>query len=358
VPMMTRTQITAALSGKQLLGFDVGAYRSHGAFAHVFEGSDPAGRLVALKVLDIGAPLDARQEFQNEGRLLTQLTRQTGVVNLVRTGTDTIDVTLPGAGLTVPVPMEVHVLECADECLEAILALRSGVPWEERLHLFRGVVRGVHQMHLLSIAHRDLKSANCLVFLRAKRAVDCKVSDLGRATDYSKPSVAVPVMYLWGRGDPAFAPPEMLWLLGTPTSDAHIAADLYGVGSLLYEVATGQGLTATALGPSASFMHAAYLLSPAEREKEFRAALPDIASRFEVAFKIFDNQVPSVIRQPLRRLMTALCHSDPKKRGYFTKLSSRRHIDYNWVLERIDSMSRTIRFADAEARRIASRKEA
>lgn len=356
--MLTSGEACALLQGKTLAGWEVLEYLGHGAFAHVFAARDGAHRRAAMKVLDLQAGVEQRREFQNEGDLLTTLDRSSSVVDLLMTSTETVPMAVSGSATNIPVPVSFHVLEYADDCLDKLLAYRHRLSWPDRLHLYRGAVLGIHQMHLSSIAHRDLKAANCLVFERPKAAVDAKVCDLGRSRDCSKPPAAPPFAYLYGRGDPSYAAPEMLWLQGAATASAHFAADLYAVGSLLFEVATGQGLTVSALGPAVNYMGVAMNLTETERAARFSAALPDLRTQFEIAFQLLAAEVEPVIRQPLTDVVRRLCDPDPSRRGPRVLPGLNPREPLLWTIERVDSLIRTSRFADAQVRRAARRKTA
>jgi serine/threonine protein kinase len=178
---------------------------------------------VALKVLKHGTTGAGVIEFETEGRLLSGLTRCSNVVNLLGPAMekDAIQVRpVAAANVLVELPVSYIVLELADACLADLLADRHLLAWEERLLLLRHVVKGVHQMHLQGIVHRDLKSENALVFAVPREGFTAKVADLGRSRDLNQPVRFVAQDYLIGRGDWRFAPPEFLWWLGAddPTS--------------------------------------------------------------------------------------------------------------------------------------------
>ena len=108
----------------------------------------------------------------------------------------------------------VLVLASGDVCeLTADPDLLNKLDWSERLWLLRGAVKGVHQMHLRNVAHRDLKSANCLLVVQGSRS-EVRVADLGRAKDFTHAPTLAPFDYLRGRGDFRFAAPEYLWMQG------------------------------------------------------------------------------------------------------------------------------------------------
>src|SRR3546814_12706888 len=99
-------------------------------------------------------------------------------------------------------------------------------------------------MHSRRIVHRDLKSSNALLFNVDSRKPAVKISDLGRSCLTTEPPRFSTQQYVAGRGDLSFAPPELLWLQGDNDPGHYRQADLYLVGSVLFELATAQGITA------------------------------------------------------------------------------------------------------------------
>lgn len=82
-----------------------------------------------------------------------------------------------------------------------------------------------------------------------RNAVQIRITDLGRAKDFPEAPTLPRHEYLFGRGDPAHAAPEFLHLQGRAAGRNFCLADLYGLGSILTELATGHWMTALALGP-------------------------------------------------------------------------------------------------------------
>ena len=74
-----------------------------------------------------------------------------------------------------------------------------------------------------------------------------KITDLGRGRN-TREAPRFPGQYEPPRGMLSFAPPELLWLQGSEATISALQTDLYLLGSLLFEIATGQGITAFVLG--------------------------------------------------------------------------------------------------------------
>lgn len=225
-----------------------GRYRplSHigsGHFSGAFRAEDQqTGEDVAAKILKLGhcAAADAVQEFRDEIRILQLLAGCDRVVQLLDSGQHTVTLNHPASGGVIPVTTEYAVLELAAGSLADLILLGPGFGWPDRLRLYRDVVKGVHQMHLKGVVYRDAKAENALVFESPQVA---KAADFGRAHNTADPPRFATSAYLAGRGDLRFAPLEFLWLQGTEDPDDQARADLYLLGSLLFEAATGAYLT-------------------------------------------------------------------------------------------------------------------
>jgi serine/threonine protein kinase len=345
--------------GQVLNDYEVLDCIGQGAFSFVYEARHlPSGTLVAAKVLKPDATMEQNREFDSEGELLVRLSGARRVVNILDTQVSPLTVVLAGTGASMSVSARFHILELASGCLEQLLAHLDQLPWRERLRLYRDVVLGIHQMHCQAVVHRDLKSSNCLLFDERFNTVTAKVNDLGRARDLSRTRGAAQQAYEFGRGDLRFAPPEMLWQLGTDHPDCHRRADLYGLGSLLFELATGHGITALALFPRISTIQADVVLPPQERQKQYGGRSDEIRSWFDTACVLASSGIPPVIREPALTLIRQLCDPDPVMRLPKTGPGRRAPAtsDLNWLLRRVDILSKALSNAEAQSRRLARKK--
>lgn len=331
-----------------LLGSQLGPYRptehiASGGFSMVFEATDTrTDAAVALKVLKPGAGPDPTLEFHRERDLLTQLHRSSNVVTLL--DSSTAQIPLESSGIKVDLSVNYHVLELASGCLEELVLERDNISLLELLGLWRGVVKGVHQMHLKGIVHRDLKSSNCLLFMTSRSTIGPKISDLGRSRNIGQPAQHQPADYLTGRGDYRFAPPEFLFFQGEDTPRAHKCADLYGLGSLLCEVVTGQGITSLALGFGPKVMQASIELAQANR----RVDLSTLRSNYLPAYRLFEESIPSQLRQPSLQLIKQLCDPVPEARLPTKRFGNRQvaEEDLAWLLRRADILIKILKNSD------------
>ena len=345
-----------SLVGEVLGDYLLDEFRGSGAFGAVYECTNIAtGERVALKVLRPGANIQSHHEFANEGALLAKMAKASKVLDIFDSRTGTVNVTLSG-GASMAVPLNFHVLEIADDPLSVVIARLDEVSWATRLGLFRDVVLGIHQMHTRGIVHRDIKSDNVLLF-RSGNLVVAKLNDLGRARDLGAPA-SPGINYEFTRGDPAFAPPELLWGAGTDSPAMHTACDLYGLGSLFIELAIGQGITGLAVYPHAATLNHYASQDSATRLKEYQNRLAEIRSWYEAPLALVSPELPSCIKMQGDSLARQLCDPDPLARYPRISVGRRgpRANHLQWMLNRIDSMQLTLRNSDAQAARLRSRK--
>lgn len=302
---------------KPLTGSAIGGYRldkciGEGGFCLVFEATniDTDSRF-AVKVLPPSGAATAQADFDNERVLLGKLNRCSSVINLVESSTDYVPVTLAN-GTSAPVPFSFHALTLASGTVEELLvspeSLQS-LAWPERLSLWRGAIKAVHQMHLKSVAHRDLKSSNCLILVVKTRS-EVRIADLGRSKDLTQLPTHSLESYLQGMGDFRYAAPEHLWVQGGATAIDFKNADLYGLGSLLVELTTGHPMTALAMSSWSDARRdgLADLAAGVTRD------LATLRPQFHGAIAGICDDVPPPIRAHTNRLLTQLCDPVPAAR--------------------------------------------
>ena len=338
-----------------------GCYRlvSHladGNFSHVFKTTDQrSGALVAVKMLQPSAAVhpESPVEFEHEGELLEALKRSRNVIGLIDSGDSNITVTINQTPL--PLSVSFHVMELADGALSELLPLRHEVDWGDKLQIFRDVVSGIHQMHSKQIVHRDLKASNVLLFDTATRRPAAKVSDLGRSRDLTQPPRFDVDSYAAGRGDRSHAPPEHLWQLGSADHAALRMADVYLLGSVLYELATGQGITSVTLPDWSSHLRAVGSMSPQEREASFRVAGRHMGEMHEIALGLLADETPPEIRHLVVDLVRQMCNPVPARRE--RRFRAERNTPawgLQWAIRRVDIITKNLentRAMKATARR-------
>jgi formylglycine-generating enzyme required for sulfatase activity len=214
----------------RLAGRQVGPYRlrhaiAAGGFGTIYLAEDDDGAPVAVKVLES----DAVRQFGRFEREFDKL-RQAGhprIVRCYRKGYEPID------GRAYPwYSMEFAV----GGDLTAHIADRGLAPWDDAdkraalIRDFRDVVEAVAHLHGLGIVHRDLKPSNVLVMAGG----ELKLSDFGlaKSLDSSQTCLTSAGAVL---GTPDYMAPEQRW-----GRDADERADVYALGVLVAELATGR----------------------------------------------------------------------------------------------------------------------
>jgi serine/threonine protein kinase len=325
-------------------------------FAVVYGGEGASGAVAVKVLMPLITDPQAGPDFDQEASLLTRLRPATNVVDLHDRGDIPVDLTYPNGRVSRTL-YPYMTLERASGDLEELLARRADVDWAERLNLYRHVVRGVHQMHHHEVAHRDMKSSNCLLFVDGT-STTAKIADLGRAKDLRIAARTPEHTYWSGRGDARFAAPEHLFGLGTGSPEEARLADLYGLGSLLFEIATGVGLTQMMFPDPIAVRNAAALTPPAHRAADYESRGPEFNAVLESLVPIFADELPPAIRHEAVRLLRQLCDAIPTNRT--PKVAPGRRatntVSLGWLLNRVTILIKAHANAQYQEAREAKRK--
>ena len=333
--------LTQSLAGR----YQLVEHLADGNFSHVFKANDQRlNALVAVKMLQPSAAVhpESTVEFKHEGEMLTRLERSSNVISVLHSGNSQITVDINGT----PVPLSVsfHVLERADGALSELLPLREEVEWCDKLVMFRDVVVGTHQMHLQRIMHRDLKASNVLLFDTRSIRVVAKVSDLGRSRDLRQQPRFDVDAYAAGRGDKSHAPPEHLWHLGRTDEAALRRADIYLAGSVLFELATGVGITSMTFTDWVAHSHAAASMNPQDRETAFHAAARQMTDVHEAALGVLADETPREIRHLVVGLVRQMCNPEPARREQRFRIERKNPVwGLQWVIRRVDIIIKNLK---------------
>lgn len=336
------TSLIPALSGQHLGPYRLNSCLGGGGFGLVFHSTNATtGAEVAVKLLMPSPDPHAAAEFDAEGVLLRKLNRCEGVVTRVDSGTGDIPMATSN-GLVVPLPFKYLVLSLASGALNELTrdpGRLAALAWTDRLSLWRGAIKGIHQMHLKTVAHRDIKADNCLLMVSGNR-VEVRIADLGRSKDFSLSPTLLPEDYVRGRGDLRFAPPEFLWFQGGHAASDFRAADIYGLGSLLAELATGHPMTALALG--------SWQTAAADGQRDFLAGtrrdLAILRPQFRRAVDEAADQMPRPIRHDAAALLAQLCDPVHEARFPHRRLNKKfvPEPGLDWLIRRADILAKRL----------------
>jgi eukaryotic-like serine/threonine-protein kinase len=199
-----------------------------------------------------------------------------------------------------------------------------------------------------------LRAPTVLSFPTLKSRNEPKCPILGRAANTKLPHHFAPQDYLTGRGDFRFAPPECLFAQASPDRKACKNADIYGLGSLLFELVTGQGITSLVLGYGPHIVRQALNQAASGRVID----LSSLRGKYADAFALFEQELPLAIRQPASALLRQLCDPVPDMR--LPKVLGARSVvdgDLEWLLRRADILVKALmvpRKGHLKARRVVS----
>ena len=351
--------LAKALVGKKLLDrYLVRSWTNNGHFSEVFESEDETVKgSVAVKVLKPGSNSVDVADFDLEREMLDHLVGASNVVDLVDHGEFTWKLTDPQSGNTVEIPLRFLILEWADASLADLVADRARLSWSDRLLLLRGVVKGMLQCHRGGVVHRDAKSENILVFPAHRRA-EAKLADFGRGRFLNRDPRSSPELYRQGRGDIRFAPPEFLWAAAGDNDESWLAADLYSLGSVLFELGTGIGVTSLVFDHPSAIQASMLKKATKTRETEFHAALPAIRAEYETAFDLLEAELPPSVRVEAMQFVRVLCDPDPAKRRPQRIGSAPTAVAVGeWALRRIDILMLQLSIAERQAADLEEKRE-
>ncbi len=204
--------------------FDFGRYEvleelGRGAMGVVYRARErELDRVVALKLIRTGrvATPDAVERFVAEARLAAQASH-TGVVQVFDAGEHS--------------GQRFLAMELIDGPSLSDELARRRIPHDEAAALFAKLARAVHHLHALGMVHRDLKPSNVMLAGPDARP---RVTDFGLATTSRRAEGADEEVLA---GTPGYMSPEQL---GVGADAVGPTSDVYALGVMLFEVATGQ----------------------------------------------------------------------------------------------------------------------
>ncbi|MCS6548416.1 protein kinase [Curtobacterium flaccumfaciens pv. flaccumfaciens] len=334
----------------------VESLRGHGQFGLVFAGvNEETGAPVAIKFLNPSRLQSVHlNDFEGEGRMLERLESCDGVVTLHDRGNFILPSELTGSPFEIVVPYQTMALAegpLSDLCETP--EARAQLSDLQRLQLWRSAALSMMRMHGQMVANRDVKAENCLLFFDKNGDYIVRFGDFGRGKDLSLIQSRPDDAYFQGRGDPFHAAPEAVYLQAGADAPDFVAADYYGLGSLLVELLTGQSMTRL----SVTDVRGARDQAMYDLERGQVRDLAVLTTKHELVVESVANVLPKSVREDARVLLGTLCDPVPSRRlvrGPFGR--DKNDIQpLTWVLRRIDIMIRRIKIDNRTARRLHGR---
>lgn len=284
---------------------------SGGCFSesYIIEGKD--GRRAFLKALDFARALRAPDPAKKLQELTTSFNFERDVLSRCRQqNLDRVVIAL-GDGRFDVVGQENGVVQYLVFELADGGSLRSQIDLKKRfsaafsLRALHHIATGLAQLHGAGIAHQDVKPSNVLVFSEAGN----KLGDLGRAAYQGH---VPPHEQFQVAGDPAYAPPELLYGFADPNWDMRRkGCDAYLLGSMIVFLFTGLGMTAQLV----RFLDQAHHWSN-WRVATYDEVLPYIREAYGKVLDELAGMLPPEARDRLMAAATELCEPDPRLRGH------------------------------------------
>ena len=291
------------------------------------------GRRAFLKALDFSRVMRQKNtpdllKFMNDGYIFERdmlsecdRRRMSRIVRVLKADT-LVD---PQFSLAVPY----LILEPADGDIRSALDAMSTFDTAWALSACHDAAVGVRQLHGARVAHQDLKPSNFLTFGEWLG----KLGDLGRC---SKQGREAPHDRFEVRGDPIYAPPELLY--GQLDPDWMVrcqACDVYLLGSLILFIFTRTQTTAEIM------LRLPTTLKPPTCGGTFvegySKALPYLINAFDEVADSFERQLVGQRAGELVDHFRALCHPDPGQRaGSAQRRRDKNPYDVQRLISRLD----------------------
>jgi serine/threonine-protein kinase len=178
------------------------------------------------------------------------------------------------------------------------------LPTRDALTIGSQLASALAQLHAARVVHCDVKPENILLAATPDHGVDARLADLGTAAITRELHGEGHLLGdSGGSGTPGYLPPEAGGL-DPPTP----AADIYALGVVLYELATGRGPAAVNTRPGVRL-----------RYGDSDAASPEQLRQVEPPLTV-PPQIPEVPR-PLWRAVGACLRTDPSARPMAARLA-------------------------------------
>jgi serine/threonine protein kinase len=222
------------------------------------------------------------------------------------------------------------ILEIADGDVRSFLSASNKIELAWKLRALHHIATGIHQLHAADIAHQDVKPSNVLVF----GATVSKIADMGSAS--LKGSVC-PRDDRDFPGDPAYAPPELLYGYRDPDwTTRRFGCDAYLLGSMVVFMFSGLNATSLLFSKMAADHHHKVW------KGTYGEVLPYLKDAFGLALESFAQCVPNEpFRTELRTLVSYLCEPDLSLRGHpQNRIGHTVRLSLERILSKLDLLAR------------------
>lgn len=310
-----------------------GVYHTGGNFSAQYFVENRDGREAFLKAIDLSHALSQRDTmralkdaidtftFERELLDLCRQHRLTRIVSAIHHGE---------IGSSLDEKVYFLLFELAEGDIRQAIRNMSHEAFTWKCNVLHEVAVGLKQLHDRNIAHQDLKPSNILTF----SSIGTKLADLGRAYSSELPA---PHDSLPCAGDLSYAPPELLYRYTYPDRmRQRLNCDVYLLGSMIFWLFTGQGLTRQLL----------IKLHPSQHYRKWRDTyeklLPSLRSAFSVCLEELTGTLPPSFQADMRSIAASLCDPDPTRRNALSSdpTMAIRALNLQRVITRFDLLAK------------------
>lgn len=220
------------------------------------------------------------------------------------------------------------VFELADGDIRAVSVRTNWIDFEWIFRVLRDTATGIRQLHKLNVAHQDIKPSNVMCFEHRAR-----IGDLGRVVCSSLPeSVFREPRFT---GDNNYAAPEVTYFVQPTSWSEMYRGDIYMLGGIAAYLVASINVT-SALTNLVERIDGDY--SPWVWRGSYDAILPMLVSVFPQVISSITSAVPPPLQVRFERLLTVLCHPDPKRRNFAGEANSQMVLEK--AVSRLDHLCR------------------
>lgn len=285
-----------------------------GAFSVVFSADDLVTRQrAALKFLRPLIPLTDQYRtrcFHREAEILWDLRGKRDIVTCLAPKSNFAFPATFGVGGQADLPVPYYSMELGIESMAEVIAKGKWDP-EQILTGFGAMCRSVQRIHAHGIVHRDLKPDNFIVMPRK----EVKLADFGTARRLREAPLEAD--YRAWPGDKRHTAPEMFALVHDEDPKIAVVADIFSLGTILFELFTGTKIGLQVFDQSYGEELAGLMaeVRKDERQRILDQVLPSIVDAHPLPLiSDFGSPVPGPIADRVDRLCRAMVDLDYRKR--------------------------------------------
>jgi eukaryotic-like serine/threonine-protein kinase len=275
---------------------------------YIVEHSD--GKKCFLKAIDFSWALQAADPARALQELTAAFNLERDILDIGQSMSHVVTKIADGSTIVVTTrgseTVQYFILELAGDSLRRMAVNSRRLPISVALTALHNVSLGLRQLHGHQVAHQDIKPSNVLKF----DGDSFKVCDVGRASIKGRnaPHDAFPYA-----GDPAYAPPELIYGQLDPEFNVRrLGCDAYLLGSLATFLICGMPMTALLMNELASTAR------PNSWGGTYKDILPQVRAAFSRVIDQLELTVPkgAPYRDALVGCIAQLCDPDPQLRGH------------------------------------------